>query len=137
MTRDPREDKLPRWAQDLLAAERERAALAWPTFREPEPLFRASGDFAAPPEARGRAVYTIFRGNFSRFEVRGWGVDPDGYMGSGVSRFRPRGGPYYATHDDALRAAHWAACRAAAKEILAITEKFAAAEQPGAQEDAA
>jgi hypothetical protein len=113
---DPREAKLPKWAQDLLEAERTRAALAWPTEPDPEP--RAVFDGGLHSVVRGDpsdgivfefnaytcATYsTELRGRHVYSAPNGIGSRPDG--------------PVYATEADARLALRWKIARDCARRL--------------------
>jgi hypothetical protein len=128
---DPREAKLPLWAQDALEAARTKAALCWPSAPDPEPIWREGGpaSFSSTFGIAGRRV----------FSVRGSGLDLGVHKdvtaaygllaprsGNGFSH-RPSG-KYYATEREALVACQWQIARAAASHLRRLQLQAEAAD---------
>ncbi len=120
---DPREAKLPQWAQQLLEAERVKAALAWPTEPAPAPdlVFDNNGR-PTVGERKDGYVYQVVphagfdgRGRVNKYYLRGWSLvgDPDAERMSGS---RPEGA-YYRLPRDAALALLWAVARESAKAL--------------------
>jgi hypothetical protein len=125
---DPREGKLPKWATELLAAERLRGDLAWPTEANPEPLFWAdSNGYPGPkPDMLDRDVWIA-----SRYGPEMRHVYSDRSLGrpdSPSSRSRPSGS-YYATEREAAVAGWWKAANDAAVSLHRAAEFVRKAER--------
>ena len=130
---DPREDKLPKWAQELIAVERTKTALSWPNEPKPEPLCRFDGGNGAfvdgeKPKAgdtlwQYRTAYGVSGGQVSSVVFDGMYVERSG---GGRSR---AGGQYYATERDATLALLWAECEASADRLHHIRQRLTAPHQ--------
>ena len=111
---DPREKKLPKWAQELLHEERMKSVVRFPDEPSPEPdISEHIGSAAAP---RGQYIYSITpNGVFTHW------VGKSGYLYSSQkeesfgSQVR---GDFWLSKDDARLAYLWRVCTRAAKGIL-------------------
>jgi hypothetical protein len=113
---DPREAKLPLWAQNLLEEHRTAAALAWPGRPDPAPLTEAGMkarvgltvfEFTAPSASHPAVIMSF---------VDRYGILRRDGAGHGIGT-HARSGPYYASETDAWLAAQWAMCRHAAQQL--------------------
>ena len=130
---DPREDKLPKWAQELIAVERTKTALSWPNEPKPEPLCRfdgGSGVFVAGERPsvgdtlwHYRTAYGVSGGQVSSVVFDGHYVERNGGNKSRAA------GLYYATERDATLALLWAECEAAADRLHHIRQRLTAPHQ--------
>jgi len=108
--RDERESKLPKWAQELLEAERIRAAFAWPNEAEPEPLvvFDANGNVTvgSRPEPDTKLWQAVPSGHVVK-----WVFNGNRVFHSGRETLHTPVGRYYATEPEATLALRWVLCR--------------------------
>ena len=127
---DPREDKLPKWAQELLADERRRAALAWPTEARPEPLWTPGVNVYAPREMDGRTVWNAKEHLPAPLahQVSG-GFVHCGEPKSGFG-FRPESSRYFATEREAALDMWWSRAEEAASRLYAIRSFIERLETP-------
>jgi hypothetical protein len=124
MSYDPREKKLPKWAQEMLAHERVSADLRWPSEPEPKPIAVLSGDSYPPESIRGRTVYKVYGGYHGAY-VDAVSIGADGYVRCEMQAYgsRPHG-TFYATRNEALLAAWWRECKASAAVIHKAAQAF-------------
>lgn len=124
MTSNNREQKLPKWAQDLLEDVREEAALRWPGEPEPEPAFRTgTDDYTFPSDLRGKVLWKSLGGHTPA--IQSCTVTEHGYeskrLGDAKSGFYTRpSGTYYFTERDALLALRWKVSAIAARRLRLI-----------------
>lgn len=120
MTYDPREQKLPKWAQEYLAETRRRADLAWPTIPKPHPycVIDENGHAAIGPKPYNITLWNVTGGMVGDVVV-GAGGCKESRGGGFATRLH---GAYYATLRDAQAAAWWEACEKAAGHIHAAAE---------------
>ena len=124
---DPREAKLPKWAQEALEEARTRAALAWPGFPDPAPAFTADGASGdATPHSDGFYWQTWLTYGAERSKVERVWVRARIRYSSPQEAERREGfgsrcdGRYYATREEAFQAAAWLEAAAAAKRLRSI-----------------
>ena len=124
---DPREAKLPKWAQDVLATERKRAALAWPTEARPDPLWQPGVNTYAPHDMNGTTVWQSIPVHSEPREC----VAKSGFVhgpGDGSTRLigsRPEDGRFFATRREALLDMLWARSEEAAARLYALQDAIA------------
>lgn len=127
--RDPREGKLPRWAQDLIGNLRVAIALRWPG-TPPEVWFETSGDGWKRPaaEALNGTAWRLTGGHGTRYRAEQVWFDAGGVYyttpdctGMGGSR---RDGEFYRTKRDALHAARWRVAHKAATELADLIDQI-------------
>ena len=122
---DPREAKLPKWAQDALASARRRADLAWPSMPKPEPYCVADvNGHTTGKDPKGRTLYKVF-GGFHGAMVESANIDNSRHIVRGDGGFGQRmQGEFYATRSDAILAAWWRECEASATAIHNQAEAY-------------
>lgn len=129
MMYDPREAKLPKWAQEMFSEVRIRSDLSWPNEPRPEPVVvadGASGHVEIGREFKGEAWKVYGGAGFSGRSVKRVVIDDirterdPAFPRSGGSRM---GGRYYATERDAWLAAWWDECVDSARRIHAIAQR--------------
>jgi len=126
---DPREHKLPKWAQELLRQERLQAVLRFPEAPRPEPdwSFDASGhDKFHRKMTPGAKIWQVQSG-YGLPKIVFSVVGDDGrhiYSAPGRKRGfsrRPHG-YYFASHADAVLALRWSIATMAAEALLDVEE---------------
>ena len=130
---DPREDKLPKWAQELIAVERTRTALSWPNEPKPEPICRFDGGSGMlvsgeRPNAGSVMWYFVKSDTFRQGRTESVAFDGIYEVSRGGNKSRPNG-PYYATERDATLALLWAECEASADRLHHIRQRLTAPHQ--------
>ena len=120
---DTREYKLPVWAQDLLADERRRAALAWPTEARPEPLWEPGSNVYVPTAVP--TGETVWLANPHQTEPTRYFVDNRHVKaGPRSTPSRPEYGRYFATKRDAWVDMWWAVAETASHSLFQISERM-------------
>ena len=118
---DPREHKLPKWAQDLLTQERMNCVVRFPD--EPAPPPDISEELGHARAPRSSWIYsTNVRG------VRAWWVAENGYIYKGMSASgfgTPVRGNFWLKEEDAHLAHLWDVCTCAARDILRVRATIA------------
>lgn len=116
--KDPREKKLPQWAQQLLEDERLKVSLRFPEAPEPKPRFKASqtsGRFIGEQPCDGQRLFYV-SGVFIRD-----GYHEDGLIYSAIgkrgSKRRPSG-PYFLSEAGARLSLRWKLSRRFARDLL-------------------
>ena len=111
---DPRENKLPKWAQELLYQERMKSVVRFPDEPAPRPdISERIGSARAP---KGQWIYSQ-----NLYNVSPHWIGKDGYMykttdeSSFGSQVR---GDFWLSREDARLAHIWNVCTYAAKSIL-------------------
>lgn len=122
--KDPREDKLPKWAQEALEAERRARALCWPSEPEPAPVMVCDPNTGAVTSGEEVKTGQLWRVN-TGYRIAEM-VEIDQYVAKkkGQAFGERRGGAYYKTERDALLALHWRECRSAAAALRLIQTKI-------------
>ena len=131
---DPREDKLPKWAQELIAVERTKTALSWPNEPKPEPLCRFDGGSGALVSGKGPKDGDTLWHHQKAYGFSGWQVssvvfDDHNYVKRNNGGSSRPDGLYYATERDATLALLWAECEAAADRLHHIRARLTAPHQ--------
>lgn len=120
---DPRESKLPKWAQEQFEAMRTRAALAWPTVPKPAPDYVCRDGFwhggAKPSDCE---LWRVDGGSgLSDFTVRAVRIDAHGYERTGSGSFGSRpNGDYWASYAGAVAAAWWRQAERSARALRTL-----------------
>jgi hypothetical protein len=112
--KDEREEKLPKWAQDLLREERMKAIVRFPDEPAPEPDFVENCGHARAP--RCTWIYSE-----NQFRVFSHWVGSSGYMYESQEEIgfgQQIRGKFWLHEDDARRAHLWRVCRDSAEAIL-------------------
>lgn len=140
--RDTRENKLPKWAQELIEETRIGLALRWPSEPEPEPSFSVTrrGDarlsenvFWSPPDYALGATWFRLLGSSTQPLVKSVFIAmnriefQDEEAAKIAQGHHYRGGyqcegPYWSNRRDALLAGHWRACRDFAGRLAVIID---------------
>ena len=117
---DPREAKLPKWAQEALEAERVRAALCWPSEPEPEPDFEfdVNGFCAGEYPATGAELWLLSGTDSIIGVTMGEGGRSLAYK-SAILGSRPIG-RFFARRSDAILALRWRRSREAARRLRGL-----------------
>ena len=115
---DPREEKLPKWTQELLHQERLKSALRFPDTPAPTPDFTTQqhGGFVGQKPQEGTELFSSNSDQIFRHFV---GVN--GYLHSNerLSGFGARAsGSYYLCLQDARLARRWMVARRCAEKML-------------------
>lgn len=119
--KDPREAKLPKWAKEILQAERMENSLSWPKEPEPKPvaIYHGGALIEGEPIADG-GVWTRRSGLLAAERVTfedGCALSPHG---------TPIGatGAFYETKRDVLLVLLWEECRKAAAHLNWLTDQI-------------
>ena len=121
---DPREDKLPKWAQELIERERIKASLSWPQFPKPEPVFTCGPNIrSAPTEFRGQS--NVHSGRVTRRWMGKAGgqfttEEAEATAGRTCGWSESCSGDYYATERDAWRVMAWSIAESAAGALYRV-----------------
>lgn len=124
---DERESKLPKWAQDIIADERRRSALAWPTQARPTPVWAPGTNVYAPAIMEGETVWQAIptRTSPQKATVKGRHVRTN----DRASGSRPEHGRFFATESDALLDMWWSKAEAAADSIYLAQIGYTASQE--------
>jgi hypothetical protein len=128
MKTDPREAKLPVWAKNLLEEGRKKAALAWPSIEEPEPIAIANGDSHSWVKGRLQNTSAWEFNVHNRTVERRWFDGLYVYRTGDLKNGSRPDGRYYATEKDAAVAMWWEVARGAATAIYRAKLRAAEAE---------
>ena len=125
---DPREDKLPKWAQELIERERIKASLSWPQFPKPEPVFTCGPNIrSAPTEFRGQQFWqsNVHSGRVTRRWMGKAGgqfttEEAEATLGRTYGWGESCSGDYYATERDGWRFMAWSIAESAAFALYRV-----------------
>ncbi len=129
MKRDPRETKLPLWAQDVINEERKNGALHWPTEPRPEPIavFNDGRLVGGDKPADDTCIWKVESG-FGNTYVPSKRFFQKGvlylYVTADLKGFSVRpSGEYFATERDAVLEAWWMTAGTAANALHTLKER--------------
>ena len=125
MTPDPREMKLPKWAQERIGEMRRRADLAWPCDPKPDPVaVMDDNGFATKGESQRDLTLWKTMVGFHNMSVSSVYINRNGYEQRGAGFGSRMCGAYYATEREAILAAWWEACEHSATAIHNLAQQY-------------